>query len=74
MLHEETIRLLKKFLNKFVKTSVISAHKCPTTVPFDLECNQWNDDRLAVGMPARRFIDSMSDESTDDPSKLRFFR
>ena len=62
----------KRFLNKFVKTPVIAAHECLTSVLFDIESNQWNDDRVAVGKPAWSLIADMGD---DDPSKIkRFFR
>ena len=71
MVHKETKGPLKRFLNKFVKTPVIAAHECLTSVPFDIEIIQRNDDRVTVGMPARSLIADMG----DDPSKIRrFFR
>ena len=55
-LHSEMVRLLRKFLGKFVKTAVIRS--CPdlTKVNFSDRENQHADDNIAVGLQTREYL------------------
>ncbi|XP_060588036.1 uncharacterized protein LOC132743524 [Ruditapes philippinarum] len=54
-LHVEMMRLLRKFMGKFVLTKVITASKI-TEVDFRNPSNQHQDDDLAVGMGTRSYL------------------
>ena len=60
-LHTEMVRLLRKFLGKFVKTSVITASKDITKVDYTNPDNQHPDNNLAVGMAARSYLSENPD-------------
>jgi hypothetical protein len=54
-MHEDCTRLLRKFLGKFVKLTVIGAHPV-TEVPYKDADSQHDDRSLACGMAVRTFI------------------
>ena len=67
------MRLLRKFLLKYVKNSVISQYRILTDVPYDVHENQHSDRDIAVGTENRTFLADNVDEIS--PSMLsRFFR
>lgn len=55
-LHTEMIRVIRTFMGKFVKTSVINSASDLTKVDFTSIANQHNDDLLAIGMAARTYL------------------
>lgn len=62
MLHDQINRLLKKFLTKFVKISIISQSKLVTDVPYCAIDNQHDDDHIAVGLTTRTFLADNQDD------------
>ena len=70
---EQIKRLLRKFLGKFVKTSVISKNADVTKVPYDEHNNQLPDDLLAVGMKNREFLADFEDDIAIQ-TQTKFFR
>ena len=74
-LHTEMIRLLRKFMGKFVKTRVITTSKDITEVDFSYPDNQHPDDMLAVGMKTRTYLADSPDltpETVKSFSRLVF--
>ena len=69
-LHTEMIRLLRKFMGKFVKTKTISAAKDITEVEFMKTEHQHPDEILAIGMSARTFL---ADNPDLPPEKVKSF-
>lgn len=55
-MREAICRLLRKFLGKFLKVSVIASYSDLTKVPFsDISC-QLDDDLLAIGLKNRELL------------------
>lgn len=48
IIHDHMIKLLRKFLMKYVQTAVISTNNV-TDVPYLERSNQYEDDNIAVG-------------------------
>lgn len=73
LIHDHMIKLLRKFLLKFVKSSVITQYKMVTGVPYDATENQHDDDHIAVGSENRTFLYDNADDL--DPATVnKFFR
>lgn len=67
------IKLLRKFVAKFVQASVIALHKDITKVPYAERDNHLSNDILAVGSANRTFLIDLADVLS--PSLLdKFFR
>lgn len=67
------IKLLRKFLAKFVQASVVAQHKDITKVPNAERDNQLSNDILAAGSANRTFLIDHADVLS--PSLLnKFFR
>lgn len=67
------IKLLRKFIAKFVQASIIAQHKDITKVPYDERDKQLSNDILAVGSSNRTFLIDHADDLS--PSLLdKFFR
>lgn len=73
IIHSQMIKLLRKFVAKFVQASVIALHKDITKVPYAERDNHLSNDILAVGSANRTFLIDLADVLS--PSLLdKFFR
>ena len=73
LLHDHMTKLLRKFMLKFVKSSVIAQYKLVTEVPYQDRTNQHDNDFLAIGPENRTYICDHDDDL--GPSTLsKFFR
>ena len=73
LLYDHMIKLLRKFLLKFVKSSVIAQHKLVTEVPYQDRVNQHDDDHLAIGPENRTFLSDNGDD-IEPYTTSKFFR
>ncbi|VDI83275.1 Hypothetical predicted protein [Mytilus galloprovincialis] len=62
LLHDQVKRLLRIFMKRFAKTSVIVAHTDVTLVPYNVGANFLPDNKLVVGLPCRGFPADHQDE------------
>lgn len=62
IIHSQMIKLLRKFLAKFVQASIIAQHKDITKVPYDERDKQLSNDILAVGSSNRTFLIDHADD------------
>lgn len=62
IVHDHMVRLLRKFMLKFVKSAVISQHSIITEVPYSDRKNQHDDDYVALGKECRSYISDHEDE------------
>ena len=67
----EMTRLLRKFLGKFVKISIIKDCSSDMTKVDLSVANQLDDEFIAIGMKARALL---ADESLDVADESKFFR
>ncbi|CAG2237094.1 unnamed protein product [Mytilus edulis] len=69
LLHDQVKRLLRIFMKRFVKTSVIVAHTDVTLVPYNVGANFLPDNKLVVGLPCRGYLADHQDEVVVETEK-----
>ena len=73
MLTEQTRRLIRKFMAKFVKPVVVQKAVSVKDVAYQQEENQLDDDTIVLGLSTRTYLKEVEDDISLS-ARSRFFR